>query len=186
MKNDTLSTIHERRSHRVYSTETLSNEQTKILLQSALAAPSALNAQVCHMTLVTSKEPLNLVNRSARKYAMQKDPQMRSKRFEDPEFDIFYGAPAVIFVSAGTESPYAAIDAGILVENIALAAKSLGLGSVILGLPREGFLSPDGPMLEKALLFPEGHHFIIAIAIGHPLDERPAHTIRENRITRIP
>ena len=70
-------------------------------------------------------------------------------------------------------------------QTIALAAESIGLGSVILGLPREAFLSDRKEELEKKLQFPEGHVFQIAIAVGVPADDKAEHPMHENRISII-
>jgi nitroreductase len=71
------------------------------------------------------------------------------------------------------------------VQNIALAAESLGLGSVILGLPRDAFFSDQKEELEKILNFPEGYSFKIAISIGTPTDDKPAHQHKEGKISFV-
>ena len=53
--------------------------------------------------------------------------------------DIFFAAPTVIFISGEKGWKWSKLDAGIAVQTIALAAHSLGLGSVILGLPKFAF-----------------------------------------------
>ncbi|MDD4080918.1 MAG: nitroreductase family protein, partial [Eubacteriales bacterium] len=74
---------------------------------------------------------------------------------------------------------------GIAVYGMALAAEALGLGSVILGLPRDAFASANRAELERALHFPEGHGFVIAIALGHPADEKAPHEKHPEKINII-
>ena len=91
----------------------------------------------------------------------------------------------MIFLSGNPENRWTPVDCGIAVENIALAAESLGLGSVILGLPRGAFQGEKASALRTALQFPAGHDFVIAIALGTPTDDKPAHPVGENKITVI-
>ena len=61
----------------------------------------------------------------------------------------------------------------------------MGLGSVVLGLPREAFQGEKAPRLRQELHFPEGYDFVIALAVGVPADDKPAHPVGENKITII-
>ena len=75
------------------------------------------------------------------------------------------------------------IDAGIAVENLALAAHDLELGSVILGMPREAFTGDRAAYWYETLHAPAGSEFAIAIGIGHPAASKEAHPVREGLIT---
>lgn len=183
MTNQVLQTIASRRSHRAYAALQLTQEQLDAVLRAALESPSAMNRQPWHFTVVQQEKLLREINEAVRENAMAKAPGQRSPRFEDADFDVFYHAPTVIFLSGDPDNDWTKIDCGIAVENIALAAESLGLGSVILGLPRGAFQGEKAPALRAALQFPEGHDFIIAIALGTPADDKPAHPVGENKFS---
>lgn len=183
--NQTLSLIASRRSHRAYQPTQLNKEQLDALLTAALQAPSAMNRQPWHFTVVQDQELLDRINAAARRQAMSRAPAQRSPRFQDDAFHIFYHAPTVIFLSGDPNNAWTQIDCGIAVGNIVLAAESLGLGSVILGLPKDAFLSAEGPALCQALSFPAGWNFIIAIAVGTPADDKNAHPQAEGKITLV-
>ena len=185
MKNETLSVIASRRSHRAYEKTPLTQEQLDALLTAAVQAPSALNRQSWQFTVVRSQTVLDEWNRAVWKRMMAKNPENRSPRFQDPAFHVFYHAPAVIVISGESGNSYAPIDAGIAVENIALAAESLGLGSVILGMPREAFQGDEAESLRRTLHFPADHDFMIAIAVGTPADNKEAHPMKEDRISFV-
>ena len=185
MTNETLSLISARRSHRAYKDTQLTEEQLSAILQAAVEAPSAVNRQPWHFSVVQNRKVLDEVNHELRVVTMKKAENERSPRFADDSFDVFYHAPTVIFISAPEDSYWAPIDCGIAVENIALAAESLGLGSVILGLPRAAFEGDRADELKKMLQFPEGHRFIIAISLGIPTDDKSAHPVQENKISYI-
>ena len=74
---------------------------------------------------------------------------------------------------------------GSIRENIALAAESLGLGSVILGMPGDAFKGDQKEKFKKALRFPEGWDFVIAIAIGVPKDTKEPHPVKEDKIVFV-
>ena len=69
--------------------------------------------------------------------------------------------------------------------NIALAAHSLGLGSVILGLPDAAFNGPRENYFNKLLKFPENYEFAVAIAIGVPDAAKEAHPIKPGKIAYV-
>lgn len=183
MNNQVLETIMKRRSHRQYSGTPLTAEQVDTLVTAALQSPSAVNRQPWHFSVVTDQPLLDRIHAAAKAVAMNKET--RSARYNDAQYHIFYHAPCVVFLSADPEAPNAQVDCGIAAENIVLAAESIGLGSVILAMPRDAFSSADKEALEKALDFPEGYGFVVAVAIGLPTDDKPAHEIKEGRVSYI-
>jgi len=184
MSNQVLETIQKRRSHRRYLPRQLSQEQLDALLAAALQSPSGMNSQPWHFSVVQDASLLGRINAAAHKQAALLSPEQRSPRFTDPAFDIFYHAPTAILISAA-DTPYAAVDCGIAVQSMALAAESLGLGSVIVALVRHAFEGPNGPDFERELGFPAKYRFVISIAIGFPDDDKPAHPINGDKVTLI-
>lgn len=182
--NDTLKTIRKRVSHRQYAQTQLTDEQLKAITQAALQSPSANNRQPWHFTVVQDTKLIQKIHDAAAKVALKREPSQRSPRYDDKSFQIFYYAPTVIIISS-EDTLYAPIDCGIAVQNIALAAESLGLGSVILGLPRDAFAGEDKEALEKQLGFPEGYRFQIAISLGTPVDTKAPHQLDDQKITYI-
>ena len=185
MSNIVLDTIAARRSHRTYESTPVSQEHIDLLLKAFLDSPSAINKQPWHISVVRNQQLLEEMNAAIRQEVMKREEAARSPRFADSSFHVFYHAPVVFFLSADPAWRYSALDSGIAVQNIALAAESLGLGSVILGMPRDAFISERGEEFKKALDFKEGEEFMIAIAVGHPADDKPAHPVHENHISYI-
>ena len=183
-----MDAIHERRSIRAYRPEQITDGQLKEILEAGLAAPSAMNSQAWHFTAVQDEALLNRVNEATRKGFIKnaKDDEER-KRFENPEWSVFYHAPTVIFISCPpvSEMKYAQTDTGIAIENMALAAIGLELGSVVLGMPRAAFEGENADEFRKALHFPEGYDFMLALAVGYPAAEKDAHVVQPDRVTII-
>jgi nitroreductase len=174
MSNAVLAAIAERRSIRQYTPEPITKGELDALLKAAVEAPSAHNSQPWHFSVVQSAAVLGEINEETK------------KTFNVP--DIFYGAPVVIFISVPTGGEFAAfvkVDAGIAVQNLALAAQALGLGSVILGLPFIAFSGERADHFKKLLKFPEGNEFAIAIAVGHAAATKEAHPVDADKIDII-
>ena len=185
MSNAVLETIAARRSHRAYKDTPVSKEHIDLLLKAFLESPSAVNKQPWHISVVRNQALLDKMNTAIREEVMKREAASRSPRFADDKFHVFYHAPLVFFLSADPAWRYSALDSGIAVQNIALAAESLGLGSVILGMPRDAFAGERAAEFEEKLGFLPGEKFMIAIAVGHPADDKPAHPIHEGHITFV-
>jgi nitroreductase len=175
MSNPVLAAIADRRSIRAYSGDQLTQEQLDAILKAARESPSARNAQPWYFSVVQKPGILKEVNEEARK----------NIGGEDLPPDIFYAAPAVIFVSCDAESRWGRLDCGIALQTIALAAHSLGLGSVILGLPDAAFTGPRKEHFNRLLKFPAGYSFAAAIAVGVPAGTKEAHPQEPDRITFV-
>jgi len=176
MTNPVLAAIADRRSIRGYQPDQITKEQLDTILTAAQQSPSAKNAQPWHFTVVQNQSILKEVNDEA-------ISMLQGYPYEIA--DIFYGAPTVMFISSDSSSKWSRIDSGIAVQTMALAAHSLGLGSVILGLPDVAFTGARADYFNQLLMFPEGHQFAIAIAIGTPTTTKEAHPIEPNRIDFI-
>ena len=93
-------------------------------------------------------------------------------RIADPNFkNMFRNAPAVIFIAVPSGDN--GLNAGLLGENICLAAYSLGLGSICLGGPA-AYLNgnAEGRAFIEGLGFSDGYELLYMIGIGYP-DESP-------------
>ena len=178
---DILQAIANRRSHRVYKEEQLPEEVLSSILRAGLEAPSATNRQPWHFSVVQDAALLQEVHDEAAK-VMGKGG---SPRFSDPDFQMFYHAPTVVFLFGEKSFFWTPVDCGIAVENMALAAEGLGVGSVILGLPMPAFKGDQADRLRTKLQCPEGYDFVIAIALGYASDTKDPHGLREEKISRI-
>jgi len=181
MAMDVLETIAKRRSHRKYAERQLPEETLQAILSAALESPSARNRQPWHFSVVQDRALIQAVHDAA----AEATGRNGSPRYADPDFQIFYYAPTVIFIFGEKDNAWAPVDCGIAVENIALAAEGLGVGSVILGLPKPAFSGEKAEELKARLQCPEGYEFVIAISLGFSTDEKDAHEKHPEKISRI-
>ncbi len=174
--NEILNAIQARRSTRGFNDVQLTEEELQAILDAALAAPTAKNSQMWHFSVVQNRELLDEFSRESTKIL-----------HSDDSYHLFYHAPTVIFISRPAEcsNSFVEVDCGIAVENIALAAHGLGMGSVIIGLAKVLFQSENGEKYKRAFGFPDGNQFSIAIALGHNTVTKEAHPIGENKINYV-
>lgn len=156
-----LETIKTRSSIRAYSGEKLSEEQVKALLEAGLLAPTAANSQELHFTAVANDS--DIINE------IQKDLNPNAK------VPFHYNSSHLIIVSGMDTFPWTGVDAGIAVENMHLAAKDMGLGSVIIGIIAGVLTGDKKEYYNKQLGIPEGYSYKVALAVGFPATTKAPH-----------
>jgi nitroreductase len=173
MANQTLDIIQARRSIRAYKPDKpVSKEQIANLVDAALAAPSGNNKQPWRLNVITNAELLAAFDKDVVEALKTLAPEAY-ERIVSRGGTVLYHAPLLILALIPSDGkPY--MDAGILVENIAIAAKSIGLDSVILGLPGMIFQSGKAREWAEKLQIPEGYEFGVSIAVGTAEDGAPA------------
>lgn len=153
--------IKTRSSIRAYKNEKITEEQLKSLLEAGLLAPTARNEQELHFSVITC------------------DNEIMKELDDDLPFDMkvpfHYNASHFIVISGADAFPWSAVDAGIAVENIHLAAASLGLGSVIIGIIGGVMKGEKKAYYNEKLAIPEGYTYQIAIAVGVPDTTKEPH-----------
>ena len=147
--NPVLSNIMARRSVRKYIDKPVEHELLETVALAGINAPSAMNRQNWAVRIIEDQQVLADVKGMCR------------------------NAPNLICVCAPADGRFD-LDAGLMGQNMMLAAQSLGLGTCIQTGPIR-FLTTD----EKAKAFrdcldiPEGYKLLYVISIGYP-DEAPA------------
>ena len=146
--NPVLSNIMARRSVRKYLDKPVEHEKLETVALAGINAPSAMNRQNWAVRIIEDQNLMADVKGMCR------------------------NAPNLICVCAPAEGRFD-LDAGLMGQNMMLAAQSLGLGTCIQTGPIR-FLTTD----EKAKAFrdsldvPEGYKLLYVISIGYP-DEQP-------------
>lgn len=183
--NDTINAILSRRSNRGFAEKKITDEQMHLLKECALASPTARNKQSWHFSFVSDEKVISQVEAETVRIIYEGDDEATKKNTTARNRTIFYDAPLVVFISSDPDNRWSKVDAGIAVENLAIAAQSMGLGSVIIGLCAMAFEGEKKAELSELCGFPEGYEFSIAICIGRPNVSKEAHEVGENKITII-
>ncbi|MDD7488563.1 MAG: nitroreductase family protein, partial [Clostridiales bacterium] len=170
----TIETMLARSSIRAYTDEKLTDDELILLKKAALSAPTAMNRNDQRFVFVTDGAVISKVEQEVIAGVKAKGDTVFLERILSRGGKVAYDAPLLVIIF-GKPSRYAGIDAGIAVQNLALAAKSLDLGSVILGMPSIAFEGSGGAELQEKLGVEPEFGFEIAIAIGHSATEKTPH-----------
>jgi len=162
--NDVIKAINDRYSCRDFEATPLTDEQAQMLGKAALAAPSAMNLQPWHIIVITDKALIEEYDADAMSVLKEQNSEAY-KRMGDRGGSIFYNAPCLIII-AKDGSNYADLDCGIATQNIALAAHSMGLASVICGMARIPLSGPKAEEWAKRLRIPKGYSFGMSVCVG--------------------
>lgn len=184
MTNPVIENILERRSIRLYTGEPLTAEEIETLKKAAVAAPTARDLRNQYFHFITSPEVLDFWIKAIIDFMENSgNPNMLAMRKAKGD-DLFYKAPLFVAISVDKENPSAKVDAGIAVENLALAAKSIGLDSCILGSAAIGFIK-KGKELSELIKMPEGFEFATGIAIGRAAMDKEPHPLEYGKVIDI-
>jgi nitroreductase len=167
MLNETIRTILSRRSVRKYKPDPIEKDKLDLILQCALFAPSARNRQPWHFTVVLDRRLLDQISAANREILLASTDEAMRQRALEPGFDTFRGSPMAILVSGEESAPYALADCANAVENMALAAESLGLSSCYNGSFKLALEGPSGAPLLRLLQIPAGYKPLLALSLGY-------------------
>jgi len=173
MTNDTLKVIHNRRSIRQFKREQIRDADLEEILKAAVYAPSAMNQQAWHFSVVQNPVILDKIRAKMKANMLKYGSPYQVERASAPGFIAFHGAPTVIIISGDVKAEQIQIDCGITAENICLAAESLGLGSCILTSSEILFAEDNSGELKKELAIPEGYKHFCSVALGYKNCEDP-------------
>lgn len=177
MSNQVLEAIEKRSSARAYSDTALTKEELDAILEAGLQAPTATNKKEIHFSVVPGD------NNVLEEIEAEKNTLRGQER---PLHNFYYEAPVLIVLSAQDDFKWSSLDAGIAVQNMALAAESLGLGSLIIGCVYDALRGEKKQYFDGELGIPEGYSFEIALAVGHKTDNKKPHDyVREEQVTLL-
>ena len=164
--NPVLSSIMARRSIRKYLDKPVEHEKLEVIVKCGINAPSGMNRQPWVVRVVEDQQ---LIADVTEVYKQENAEQVkRDKDFKN----MFRNAPNLICVCTPANGG-GELDAGLLGENIMLAAQSLGLGTCCLGGPVRFLLSNEKcKFFLDRLDIPADYKLNYIIAIGYP-DEQP-------------
>ena len=177
INNPTVDAILKRRTIREYTDTPLSDEVLQKLLDCAMWAPSGRNSQPFHIRVIADKRVLDALDRDFWDKVGRGTPAY-TKCDVNP---VYQGAPALFLIYCPTED---AMNCGIAVENIAIAAEAMGLGSCIIASVGSLLKAPEGDKWKRIVDIPENFVFNIAIAVGEKA-EQPAPKERKPENFRI-
>lgn len=172
-----MKSLLNRRSVRAYKPEPLPREALEQIVAAGKLAPSAMNKQPYHITVVTNSEKLEVLSGFAQK-EMLANPNLPShirEKITAPDFNGIYHAPCMILVSADENGgTWAVSDSALVCENMMIAARELEIGSCWLGAYTHiRNLEGVSETLHVEFGIPEGYVLTAGIVFGYPADGFP-------------
>jgi len=172
--NAVLDAIRARRSIRKFEKRQIEREELLLLLEAATWAPSGSNNQSWLFTAICNEDVLKRLNSLVKEGFQRWTPdddypakQTIKTRSQSEDFNFHHNAPVLIIASNRANYENAMADCSLALENIFLAAHSLGLGSCYLNLLR--WLRNDLPLREylSTLGIPKEHVICSSAIIGY-------------------
>ncbi|MDR1790266.1 MAG: nitroreductase [Propionibacteriaceae bacterium] len=177
--NETLQIIAQRHSCRAFTDEPISRADLETITKAGVQAPSSRGNAPWYLAVITNRALIDDIKASAWGLIQRHSPES-VERINSRGGDLFYNAQALIIIATRPTWDFTSeqFDAGLLTENICLAATSLGLGSCICGFATQAWRdvkSDDGERFSKALGFPPGYAMTVGILLGHPAKDGQQH-----------
>ena len=165
--NEVMKALLERRTIRQYEDKAVPAELIEQIVEAGLYAPSSMGKQNSKIVVITDKElihELSVVNNEIGGWAEGNDP--------------FYGAPVVLLVLGYTGLGKQKYDGSVVMENLMLAAHSLGLGScwVQARMRTAADGMPSGDYVRRVLDAPEGLSLEAMLVVGSICEHPAPHT----------
>lgn len=180
--NETLNVIRHRRSIRQFDSGQIPNDALNAILEAALFAPSALNQQKWHFSVVQNKTLLKKMVQITKANKLNSDIPLLVQKACSDDYHSYYHAPTVVIVSGDQQAKFIMFDCAAAAENIALAAASLGIGSCIMTSAGFLFASEEGQALKSTLGIPSGYEHVCSIALGYNMGDWPEAPPRNKKV----
>jgi nitroreductase len=167
---DILDVIRQRRAVRDYLPDPLDTGVLCELVDAAVQAPSPMNAQAWSFYIVRSRAVMDVCSDFSKAHVLTKltgDSPLSTFRegLANPDFDIFYNAPALVVICATTNETMAKQACCLAAENLMLAACAKGLGSCWIGFAEDWLNQPAG---KSYLGIPATCTVVAPIIVGRP------------------
>ena len=170
--NEVMEAILNRRSIRAFTGRHIEMEELQQIIDAAVYAPSAKNQQSWHFTVVRNMEKIAELAAAVGAFLGRDGYDM-------------YSPDTIILVGADRDNPHGQLDTGCVMENILLAAHSMGIDSVWLN-QLKGIC--DEPEIRAALTrlgMPENQVVWGVAALGYPAKETPVKPRREGTVNIV-
>jgi len=179
-----LQAIRERRSVRRFGPDPVDDATIDVLLDAAIWAPSAVNAQPWTFGVIRDRALLARYAESAKamyladppvsEIAATAEPTLQHLRevLSQPGYDVFHGASTLVTIYANTARDVP--DCYLAAENLMLAAFASGLGTCPIGLSLPLMNQRD---VKRELEVPVNFVAALPIVVGYPA-EHPQTTAR--------
>ncbi|MEI6846617.1 MAG: nitroreductase family protein [Chlorobiaceae bacterium] len=186
--NETIQTILKRRSIRAYEARQIAEDALQEILLAGQYAPTAMGQQPWHFTVVQNAEILEKLQVLCKNVFLTSDNEALRAVAAREGYHMFYHAPSLVIVSADCHAITPLQDCVLAMENMFLAAASLGIGSCWIHSVIQLYASAEGPSAFSSigLTLPENHLPYAAGVFGYSVMPLPdAGPRKPGMVTRV-
>ena len=165
-----MEAIYGRRSVRNYQEEAVPKEVLNKLLEAAVMAPSASNAQPWAFAVFQDRDLLKNFSDRAKSYFLdfmkdKPDPHGYQAKLSNPRYNMFYNANTLVIIYAISDKHPAVGDCCLAAQNLMLAAHAQELGTCWIG-----FATPflDSAEFKEEMNIPQAYKAVAPIIAGYP------------------
>ena len=192
--NRVLEIVKNRRSIRKYLPDQIKDNELASILEAGTYAPSGHNCQPWHFLVIQDKEVINYINDKTKQQMIGASEEWAAKMGRAEQYHTLHNAPTVIIVSGSKEAhsplPLAAtgtsytplVDCAASIQNMLIAAESLGIGSCWIGVINYLFALP---LEMEKLGIPEHYQPYFAVTLGYKAKSALEVTATERRTNII-
>lgn len=160
--------IRSRRTTRAYREEPIPEATLSELVEVATLAPTAMGLQPWRFSIITNRDVLKRVSAEVKQACiamMGQVPDLERARpiLENEEYDVFYGAPALVVIQGPRGDQVGLLDCLLAAENLILAAHAKGLGTCFMGFL---LLARESLEIRRALAVEDGYEIVAPIIVG--------------------
>ena len=162
--------LNKRRSIRDYEDKEVSLDTIMDMIRESCLAPSSSNGQPWRFIVVTNREMIKRLSDESKRNLiadMERNPASPSRNYEavlrDKNFNIFYNAPALIFIGGFNGIRSLQVDCALAACYFMFAACERNLGSCWIGLGKF-ILDPE---LRRLIGMPKDYEIVAPVILGY-------------------
>ena len=188
--SDIIQVFKDRRSIRSYSGEPVPEALLHQIVQEAYYSPNAGNKQQLRMVVCTNSEINTYLGKLRHQvttkfwypeqgdYLATTDEELEEKKVTSST----YGAPAVAYLFCPKEFEFAEADAYIMANNLCLIARNYDVGSVILSVAVDYFITEHSREILNDWQIPENYSVRAHACLGYPKGGFPAPVVHDKYV----
>ena len=169
--NQVMENILTRRSVRAFNDKAIPREELDQILKAAIYAPSGMNRQTWQFTAIVNQDKIQ-------ELAGLIEKSLNRKGYN------FYKPTALVLTSHTKDSNWAKEDNACALENMFLAAKSFGIGSVWINQLQGICDEPEIRSFLKSVGIPDDHVVYGTAALGYA-EKEPTGAVNKTGIIKI-
>lgn len=165
--NQIIQNIKKRRSIRKFKAEQIKESELQEILEAARFAPSAMNRQPWHFTVIQNKDLIDEISHKTKENMKKNDSEYVRNMAENEKFHLFYHSPTVIVISGLDDFKWSLVDCSSATQTMILAAESLDIATCWIGLVYSNLFAMDIEEWTERLGVPEGYSPLYAVSVGY-------------------